>query len=68
MKIIKSEKQQDNLVKLIYDIGKIILAIIVISPVAKPGSFNTSFFVTGLICSILFFLFAYSLDGKEVRL
>ena len=35
MPLIKTEKQKDNLAKFSYDIAKIILAITVISPIAK---------------------------------
>jgi len=45
---IKTEKQKDNLAKFSYDIAKIILAITVISPIAKPETFHLSLFIGGL--------------------
>lgn len=68
MSIITSEKQKDNLAKLFYDIGKIIFAVIVIGPFAKPESFNLIVFIVGLIVSIIFFRIGYYLDRKEVQL
>ncbi len=68
MLLIKTEKQKDNLAKFSYDIAKIILAITVISPVAKPEAFHLSLFVGGFIVTMLFFILGYILDGKEVKL
>jgi len=37
MRIIRTEKQKDNFAKYLYDISKIIIAVMVIGPIAKPG-------------------------------
>ncbi len=68
MLLIKTEKQKDNLAKFSYDIAKIILAITVISPIAKPETFHLSLFIGGFIVTMLFFVLAYILDAKEVKL
>jgi hypothetical protein len=68
MLLIKTEKQKDNLAKFSYDIAKIILAITVISPIAKPETFHLSLFIGGFIVTMLFFVLAYTLDAKEVKL
>jgi len=67
MPLIKTEKQKDNLAKFSYDIAKIILAITVISPIAKPEIFHFSLFLGGFVVTVLFFIFAYILDAKEVK-
>jgi len=67
MPLIKTEKQKDNLSKFSYDIAKIILAITVISPIAKPETFHFSLFIGGFVVTVLFFVFGYILDAKEVR-
>ena len=67
MPLIKTEKQKDNLAKFSYDIAKIILAITVISPIAKPETFHFSLFIGGFVVTMLFFMFAYTLDAKEVK-
>mgnify|MGYP001562886689 FL=1 len=66
MPLIKTEKQKDNLAKFSYDIAKIILAITVVGPIAKPETFHFWLLLGGLVVSVLFFIFAYQLDGKEV--
>lgn len=68
MSLIKTEKQKDNLVKFSYDIAKIILAITVISPIAKPEHFHLFLFLGGFIVTMLFFILGYILDSKEVKL
>ncbi len=68
MLLIKTEKQKDNLAKFSYDIAKIILAITVISPIAKPETFHLSLFIGGFMVTMLFFVLGYILDAKEVKL
>ena len=67
MSSIKTEKQKDNLAKFSYDTAKIILAITVISPIAKPKTFHFALFVGGFIVTILFFALGCLLDTKEVK-
>ena len=67
MNFIKTEKQKDNLAKFSYDTAKIILAITVISPIAKPASFHFALFVGGFIVTMLFFALGCLLDSKEVE-
>lgn len=67
MSFIKTENQKDNLVKFSYDVAKIILAITVISPLAKPEHFNLLLFVGGFIVTTLFLVLGYVLDAKEVN-
>ena len=67
MPLIKTEKQKDNLAKFVYDVAKIILAITVISPIAKPETFHLSQFIGGFIVTMLLFIFGYVLDAKEVK-
>ncbi|MGR3175057.1 MAG: DUF6722 family protein [Candidatus Scalindua sp.] len=54
--------------KFAYDVAKIILAITVISPIAKPETFHLFLFVGGFVVTTLFFVFGYILDSKEVKL
>ena len=68
MSLIKTEKQKDNLAKFSYDTAKIILAITVISPIAKPETFHFTLFVGGFMVAILFFALGCLLDTKEVKL
>jgi hypothetical protein len=68
MTLIKTEKQKDNLAKFSYDTAKIILAITVISPIAKPATFHLSLFVGGFIVTMLLFVLGFMLDAREVTL
>ena len=68
MTLIRTEKQKDNLAKFSYDTAKIILAITVISPIAKPETFHLSLFVGGFIVTMLLFVLGFMLDAREVTL
>lgn len=67
MSLLKNEKQKDNLAKFLYDIAKIIIAIIVVSPIVQPEKFDMNVFVAGFVVSFLFFIFAYFLDQKQIE-
>jgi len=67
MRIIRTEKQKDNFAKYLYDISKIIIAVMVIGPIAKPESFNIIIFATGTGVSLIFFLIAQTLDNKAIK-
>jgi len=56
MKLVSNEKQKDNLANVLYDVAKIIIAIMVIGPIAKPESFNRIAFITGVLVSIAFII------------
>jgi len=63
----KTEKQKDNLAKFLYDTAKIILGILVITPLAKPEEINLLVLISGIYIVISCFLYAHYLDGKEVK-
>ena len=65
--LIKNEIQKQNLCKFLYDIAKIVFGTVVISQVFKPPEFRIWIFISGLITTVVFFLFAYILDGKELQ-
>ena len=67
MLLIKNEIQKQNLCKFLYDIAKIVFGTVVISQVFKPPEFRIWIFISGLITTVVFFLFAYILDGKELQ-
>ena len=68
MPLIKTEKQKDNLAKFSYDIAKIILAVTVVGPIAKPETFHFALFIGGFVVTVIFFVFGYMLDANEVKL
>ena|GEM_PF-1106387 len=68
MPLIKTEKQKDNLAKFSYDIAKIILAVTVIGPIAKPETFHFALFTDGFMVTVIFFVCGYMLDANEIKL
>jgi len=66
MAIIRTEKQKDNLSKFSYDMAKIILAILVIGPIARPEVFELQLFIAAVVVIILLILFGFRLDAREV--
>jgi len=66
IKLIKSEKQKDNIAKFCYDIAKISIAFSVIGPIAKFENFNIYSFSVGFVVSIIFFIFGNLLDIKKI--
>lgn len=67
MRIIRTEKQKDNLSKTFWDLGKIIFTILVVSPFAKPQSINIINIILNIIICTAFWAVGYILDGKEVK-
>ena len=67
MKLIKTELQKKNLSKFLYDIAKIIFGTAVIMQIVRPLQFKTWIFISGLIAVVIFFIWAYILDGKETK-
>ena len=66
MAIIRTEKQKDNLAKFSYDTAKIILAILIIGPIARPEAFEPHLFVGGVLVDIVLILLGFRLDAREV--
>lgn len=65
MVIIRTEKQKDNLSKFSYDMAKIIVAILVIGPIARPEALHISLLLYGLFISFVWFILGFILDGRE---
>ena len=65
MAIIRTEKQKDNLSKFSYDMAKIIVAILVIGPIARPEAFNIYLLLYGLIISFVWVMLGFILDARE---
>ena len=67
MRIIRTEKQKDNFAKYLYDISKIIFAVAVISPIAKPESTDKYTLLIGVAFTILLFTFATIIDSIKFK-
>lgn len=65
MRFIKSNIQKDNLAKTFWDIGKVVLIILVLYPLAKDSMQIIDIFI-GVIVGILFMAIGFYIDGKGV--
>jgi len=67
MRILRSEKQKDNLAKFFWDMAKVAFALLVIGPFAKPESISALGLFLGTGIGIVLALCGYILDGMEVQ-
>ena len=67
MRIIRTDKQKDNLAKFFWDMAKVAFTLLVVGPFAKPESLNLPGLVIGAGIGIALGLWGYMLDGMEVR-
>jgi hypothetical protein len=66
MKIIRTEKQRENLAKYFWDMSKVAFAVLVAGPFAKPESFSSAGLLIGIAIGFLLALWGYLHDGMEV--
>ncbi len=67
MRIIRTEKQKDNLAKYAWDLSKIAVAALGIAPFARPEAVDLRIVGGGLLSGLLLALGGYLLDGMEIR-
>ena len=67
MRIIRAEKQKDNLAKFFWDMAKVAITVLVIGPFAKPESINAVGLVMSTGIGGVLGLCGYLLDGMEVQ-
>lgn len=67
MRWIRTKEQKDNRAKYCWDISKIAVAALGIAPLTKPETIDFRVIAYGLFIGVLFGLFGYILDGKEVQ-
>ena len=67
MRIIRAEKQKDNLAKFFCDMAKVAFTLLVLGPFAKPESLNVFGLIAGTTIGVALGLWGYLLDGMEVR-
>ena len=66
MKIIRTDKQRENLAKYFWDMSKVTFAVFVAGPFAKPESLSLTGLLIGIAIGFLLALLDYLLDGMEV--
>jgi len=67
MRIIKTEKQKDNIAKFLYDMAKIYFAVAVLGPFTKPEITDKYTLTAGVIATIILFLTANIMDSKKFK-
>ena len=67
MKLIKNNKQKDNLAKLFYDLSKIVFAILIVTPATKFNDVSFQVMAIGTSSMLLFFIAGFILDYKELE-
>jgi len=55
-------KRRENLAKAIYDLGKLVFAVLALGPIVNPEVFNVSIVVVGVIITVALFIWAYLID------
>jgi hypothetical protein len=67
MRIIRAEKQKDNLAKFFWDMAKVILTLVFVTPLAQTGGLTFPRGAVGLLATFLLGLAGWLIDGQEVR-
>ncbi|MBI4487518.1 MAG: hypothetical protein HY694_00405 [Deltaproteobacteria bacterium] len=66
MRILRTEKQKDNLAKFFWDMSKVAFTLLVIGPFATAESFSLPGLVAGIAVGLVLGLLGHFLDGREV--
>ena len=66
MRIIRTEKQKDNLAKFFWDMAKVAFTLLVIGPFAKPESLSSGGLLVGIAIGLTLAFMGHFLDGREV--
>ena len=66
MRIIRTEKQKDNLAKFFWDMAKVAFTLLVIGPFAKPESIGSAGLLIGIAIGLALAFMGHSFDGREV--
>jgi hypothetical protein len=66
VKIIRTEKQRENLAKYFWDMSTVAFAVFVVGPFAKPESLSAAGLLVGIAIGFILALLGYLLDGMEV--
>ena len=67
MRIIRNDKQKENLAKVFWDMGKVLFTVMVISPFAKTSTASVGAILVGLLVGVFSLGLGYVLDGMEVQ-
>jgi hypothetical protein len=66
VRLIRTEKQRENLARFFWDLAKAAFGIFFAGPLASEGA-GSSRFAVGLVVAFTLGVVAYIIDGREVR-
>jgi hypothetical protein len=66
-RIVRAEKQKDNLAKFFWDMAKVAFTLLVLGPFAKPESLSSFGLIVGAVIGLALGFLGYLLGGMEVR-
>jgi hypothetical protein len=67
MRIIRSDKQKDNLAKFFWDMAKVVLTLLFVTPLAQTGGLTFQQSALGLSATFLLGLAGWLIDGQEIK-
>jgi len=66
MRILRTEKQKDNLAKFFWDMAKVAFTFFVVAPLAQTQLYGPTRVMGGLAIGFTLAVIGYMLDGREV--
>jgi hypothetical protein len=66
MKLLRTEKQKDNLAKFFWDMSKVAFTLLVVSRLVAAEGFSLPGLVAGIAVGFVLALLGHFLDGREV--
>lgn len=66
MRILRTEKQKDNLAKFFWDMSKVAFTLLVVSRLAAVEGFSLPGLIAGIAVGFVLALLGHFLDGREV--
>jgi len=66
MRILRTEKQRENLAKFFWDMAKVAFTFFVITPLAQPQSYGLLRVIAGVAIGFILVVIGYMLDGRKV--
>ena len=67
MRIVRTDKQKDNLAKFFWDMAKVVLTLVLVTPLVQTGELTFLQSAVGLAATFLLGLAGWLIDGQEIR-
>jgi hypothetical protein len=67
VRLLKTDKQKDNLAKMFWDMSKLVFAVFVFGPLANTGHITVFGMASGMTIGFTLAVSGYMLDGRELR-